>query len=355
MGTLGNAGLGILFWVVALTNTLLMFKLWGYPYDHDRLVSSAPRPLMLLHRVLGYLFAGLYLYLMMQMVPRLWTYQVELPARTVVHVVMGLVIGSVLLVKILIVRVFRHLESSTAPFLGITLLVATTVLVGLSAPIALREAYLGRDLAGGAATRQERLDRVRRLLPDAGLPKAATAQSLATPAAMVRGRQVLLTSCVQCHDLRTVLAKPRTPAAWVETVRRMAERAVLDPIPEPDQWHVAAYLVAISPDLQRSVQRQRHEQLTRVPAEAVRKASPRPAPPTPVPAPAPAAPTDLPGKAVFESTCNGCHTLTQVDDAPPRSESEARELVSRMVDNGLAADPPALEQIIAYLAARYAR
>ena len=34
---------GIAFWVIGLANTLLMFKLWGYPFDHERLVSSAPR------------------------------------------------------------------------------------------------------------------------------------------------------------------------------------------------------------------------------------------------------------------------------------------------------------------------
>ena len=53
MGTLENTFLGIAFWVVGLANILLMFKLWGYPFDHERLVSSAPRSLMLLHRVLG--------------------------------------------------------------------------------------------------------------------------------------------------------------------------------------------------------------------------------------------------------------------------------------------------------------
>jgi len=115
MGTLENTALGIAFWVIGLANTLLMFKLWGYPFDHERMVSSAPRSLMLLHRILGYVFAAIYIVLMLQMVPRLWTYQVELPARTVAHLVMGIAIGALLFVKILIVRIFRHLESTTAP------------------------------------------------------------------------------------------------------------------------------------------------------------------------------------------------------------------------------------------------
>ena len=148
MGTMENTILGIAFWVIGLANTLLMFKLWGYPFDHERLASSAPRSLMLLHRGLGYVFLAIYIYLMVQMVPRLWAYQVELPARTVAHLVMGMAIGAVLFVKILVVRFFRHLESTTAPFLGIVLFVCTTILIGLSAPHALREAYMSRRVRG---------------------------------------------------------------------------------------------------------------------------------------------------------------------------------------------------------------
>ncbi len=63
MGTLGNVVLGLAFWVVGFANTLLMFKLWGYPFDHEKMASAAPRPLMLLHRALGYVFLGIYVYL----------------------------------------------------------------------------------------------------------------------------------------------------------------------------------------------------------------------------------------------------------------------------------------------------
>ena len=42
MGSLENAFLGVTFWVLALAGTVLMFRLWGYPFDHDTLQSSAP-------------------------------------------------------------------------------------------------------------------------------------------------------------------------------------------------------------------------------------------------------------------------------------------------------------------------
>lgn len=352
MGTLENTVFGIAFWVVGLANVLLMFKLWGYPFDHERLVSSAPRSLMLLHRVLGYVFLVIYLYLMFQMVPRLWAYQVELPARTVAHLVMGLAIGAVLFVKILIVRVFRHLESSTAPLLGIVVFVCTTVLIGLSAPLALREAYMSRHAMAGTALGDRGIERVKTLLPGAGLPADIPLQQIASPSGLSQGRGVLLRKCVQCHDLRTILAKPRTPENWVDLVRRMAERSVFDPISETEQWYATAYLVAISPDLQKSVQLKRQQERVQVRTTTVKT----PAVPARIPAAPPREIADLAkAKTVFESTCNGCHSLSSVEQAPPASEAAARDLVARMVDNGLGADQAALDQIVVYLTRTYVK
>ncbi len=349
MGTLENTILGVAFWAIGLVNTLLMFKLWGYSFDHERLVSSAPRSLMLLHRALGYVFVAIYVVLMLQMVPRLWSYQVELPARTVAHLVMGIGIGAVLFVKILIVRIFRHLESTTAPLLGIVLFVCTTILIGLSAPLAIREAYMSRHATRETPLGVRGVDRVKALLPGAGLPADIPIQQIASVSGLAQGRHVLLRKCVQCHDLRTILAKPRTPENWAETVRRMAERAIFEPISETEQWYAAAYLVAISPDLQKSVLLKRQQERTQLPAQVIKKPVVR--------GKATGQPRDtfdlVKAKAVFESTCNGCHSLGSVEQAPPASEVAARDLVARMVDNGLSAEGATLEQIVGYLARTY--
>src|SRR5437016_2695996 len=103
MSALTNTLLGFSFFLVALAATLLMFYLWGFPFDHEKLRSSAPPRLMLLHRLLGWVYVAIYVVLMSQMVPRLWRYQVEFPARTVAHLLLGMTIGSLLLVKIVIV------------------------------------------------------------------------------------------------------------------------------------------------------------------------------------------------------------------------------------------------------------
>jgi cytochrome c5 len=352
MGALENTILGIAFWAIGLANTLLMFKLWGYPFDHERLVSSAPRSLMFAHRALGYVFVVIYVVLMVQMVPRLWAYQVELPARTVAHLVMGIGIGALVFVKILIVRFFRHLEAATAPLLGIALFVGTTILIGLSAPHALREAYLSRHAAGGTDLGARGVGRVKTLLPGAGLPASIPVQQIASPAGLSQGRSVLLRKCVQCHDLRTVLAKPRTPEGWVDIVRRMAERSVFEPISDTEQWYATAYLVAISPDLQKSVSLKRQQERAQVPPERIRK----PAAPAKTPRAAPADTFDLPkAQAAYESTCNGCHSLSNVDQAPPSSEAAARDLVARMVDNGLSADQATLERVVGHLTRKYGK
>ena len=255
MNTFTNAVFGLVFVGLGLGGTLLMYKLWGYPYDEERSRSTAPRPLKVLHRVIGYCYLGVYLYLMSQMMPRLWTYEVELPARTVAHAVLGMAIGVILFVKIAIVRFFKHLEGTLAPFLGTTLLICTVCLIGLSAPFAFRAASLDTEAPGGSAESPANVERVRQLLPTAGFPVEAPLENLTSQETLRQGRRVLLGQCVQCHDLRTVLLRPRTPENWVQTVTRMAERSVFTPITEAQQWAVATYLIAITPTIQRGLQR----------------------------------------------------------------------------------------------------
>ena len=351
MNPFTNAVLGLVFVGLGLSGTLLMYKLWGYPYDEERFESAAPRPLRLLHRVIGYCYLGLYLYLMSQMVPRLWTYEVELPARTVTHAVFGMAIGAILLVKIAIVRFFKHLEGKLVPFLGTTLLICTICLIGLSAPFAFRAAALSADAPGGRAESPANLERVCQLLPTAGFPPEAPLEGLASQEILRQGRTVLLRRCVQCHDLRTVLLRPRTPTNWVQTVTRMADRSVFTPITEPQQWAVATYLIAITPTLQRGLQRRVEEDEGAAVAQAAAQAAAAEL----TAADAAAAPNLGTGEEALQRLCTQCHGLENVQNAPPQSAADARALVLRMVDNRLQATQPELEAIMAYLTATYAR
>ena len=350
MDTFGNAIVGLVFLFLSASGTFLMFYLWGFPFDHEKLKSTAPSKLMLLHRVIGYAYTAIYIYMMSQMIPRLWSYQIEFPARTVAHLMLGMAIGVILIVKLTIVRFFKYLESELVPFLGVGLFVCTFLLVGLSVPFALKELYLHRSAVGGSAFSPDNMERVKMLLPKAGFPPEVNVSDLTTVHSLKQGRDVLLSKCVQCHDLRTVLVKPRTPNNWVQTVSRMAGRAVFNPIGDDEQWRVATYLIAISPDLQRGVQQKRQQEMEsgkRVSATetgnlaAVLEA-------------AAAKSFDITmAKQTFESTCSQCHRLTNVDRSPPESVKETGDLIARMVENGLKAQQQDLEQIAFYLTKMY--
>ncbi|MEE9446758.1 MAG: hypothetical protein V3V09_02295, partial [Arenicellales bacterium] len=254
MNVTNNALLGSIFLILAFVLTFLMFYLWKFPFDKEKHRSSAPKKWMNLHRFLGYVFVGIYILLMWDMVPRLWSYQIELPARTVFHLTLGLAIGAILIVKIVVVRWFKHMEARLAPPLGTALLICTLLLTGLALPYSAREAYLRMTAQNGQNFSQVRIDRVKQYLPEIGFKDQAGILELASSRGLADGRLVLTKKCTQCHDLRTILARPRTPESWYKTVTRMSNRStVLNPISESEQWRVTAYLIAISPTLRETV------------------------------------------------------------------------------------------------------
>jgi mono/diheme cytochrome c family protein len=336
---LSTAIVGIAFLAIGLAAMFLMFHLWGYPYDKSRRTSDAPRWAMILHRVLGYLFVVLYVLLMWKMVPRLYEYQVEFPARTTAHIILGFTVGFLLLVKIAILRFFRHFEE-WMPVLGTAIMLGTVLLLGLSLPYVLQERALAQAAPGGDAMSVPSRARVAQLLPSAGLPADAPMADLATESALTKGREVLLGNCVKCHDLKTILAKPRTPAGWWSTVERMAEKpALFAPLSDQEMFEVTAYLIAITPDLQRSRKRRHQQEAAR--DAAVEQAIPKDAgavsvatatPPAPEAAPPPAAAIDLAkAKATYEAICMQCHELSDVDAAPPKTAEDTREMIERMI------------------------
>ncbi|MCH7881323.1 MAG: c-type cytochrome [Proteobacteria bacterium] len=346
--TLGNTIIGIVFLALAAALTFLMFYVWKFPFDHESLKSAAPPRVIISHRLLGYLFVIIYIYIMWNMVPRLWSYQIELPARTVLHLALGILIGALLIIKLVIVRYFKHMEARLAPILGSGLFICTFLLVALVMPFSLREAYLEKTALGDASMIESRIGRVRDLLPGAGLKDEKLLAEISTKRGLITGRRILTAKCIQCHDLRTVLARPRTPRAWQQTVARMANRStILNPITEDDQWYVIAYLVAVSPTLQETLKLQRKIEVSRAESQGNMKSAIK------------MSETDdyeyesAAAKKLFEQTCSQCHNHTQVEQAPPESKTAAIALVQRMVGNGLTASDKDLYTIIHYLTLTY--
>jgi mono/diheme cytochrome c family protein len=349
-----SASFGILFLVVGCATVFLMYYLWGFPFDHATHTSAAPRSLMRLHRILGYVFVVIYLVMMREMVPRMWQYQVEWPARTVAHMMFGMSIGVVLIVKLTILRWFRHFEE-WMPVLGTLLLVFTLMLSGLSMPHAFREMALASEAAGGDVLSDENRARVAALLPTAGLPPEAPLADLASVEALQAGRMVLLRKCVVCHDLKTILVRPRSPTDWVNTVERMALKpAFAEPISEMEQWQSSAYLIAISRELQRSARERRQEKVDKQNSQQA-MADAAPTADTAQPA-APTGPIDeKKAQETYESVCAQCHELSEVDKAPPRNAEEVAAVIKRMIDdNDLKAEKSELEMIEWYMNKKFA-
>ena len=364
MSTSTSAILGLVFLGLGNAAVFLMYKLWGYPFDENTRTSSAPRSLVLVHRLIGVAYAILYVFMMWHMVPRLWNYQIELPPRTVAHLMLGITIGVLLLVKIAILRFFRHFEEAM-PYLGTTLLLCTYLLIGLSVPFTLRERALrsSQEVFSEAG-----MQRTHKMLLTAGLPDEAPLDLLASKRKLRDGQKVLLRKCVQCHDLRTILIRPRTPQDWVRLVNRMAIKPVIgEPISEEDEWSVSAYLIAITPDIQNSVKEQRKEEMQVSQSQAALQSafSVGPdviqGPDTAIQNPDaivmesldrasydPAAAQEL-----FEITCSQCHPLTDINNAPPTSEEETRDLIARMIENGLFILEEDIEIIAQYLNETY--
>ncbi len=345
MATVVNVSLAILFVALAFSATMLMYHLWGYPFDHKTHRSSAPSWAMALHRLMGWAFVLIYLYLMYHMVPRMWTYQIELPARTVLHLVIGYSIGALLIAKIVVVRFFKHLEAKLAPALGTTLFVLTLVLMGLALPSVWRENVLANQAMNGEGFSEERLQRVRDQLPPAGLEDEELLPQLATVESLLGGRKLLRTKCVQCHDLRTILSRPRTPKTWRDTVERMANRAsIITSFSEMERWQITAYLVAITPTLQNSIMERRKLIDNSAKTSAAMQEMKDSAEPMDAPFDVAAA------EETFNAKCSQCHSQELALQKEFTSDSEVSALVTRMIANGLNASTEELDLIVRYLA-----
>jgi len=348
--TLGNSLIGIVFIGLATALTFLMFYVWKFPFDHERCKSAAPPLAVMSHRLMGYLFVLIYIYIMWSMVPRLWSYQVELPARTVLHLALGILIGALLILKLVIVRYFKHMETKLVPTLGVGLFLCSFLLIALVLPFSLREAYLESTALGDETMIHSRIKRVRELLPTAGLEDNKLLAELASKKGLIAGRRILTAKCVQCHDLRTVLVRPRTPQAWQQTVSRMANRStILNPITEDDQWFVTAYLIAVSPTLQQTLKERRKMETRALESQTSMQSAMK------LSEIEDADYEHAAAEKLFMQKCSQCHDHTQVEQAPPATKADVVALVQRMVGNGLDASEVELGAIIRYLTVTFTR
>ena len=410
--------LGIVFLVLGIATTFTMFQYWGYPFDKENRKSECPQWKMNIHRILGLGYVIVYVIMMTHMVPRLWQYQIEFPARTVAHIILGTSIGFILIIKLSILRWFRHFEE-WMPALGTSMLLCTVLITVLSVPFFFKEAAMASGAIGGTDPFSEaNRSRVTGLLAGAGFEEGTPLEGLTSVASLKHGRRVLLNKCVYCHDLKTAIDKPRTPENWVRTVKRMVYKPTLGTklsLREADL--VSAYLIAITPDLQRSAKEKRKVSIEKeeaqdalsdletetslagdeMPSEessefdeagdtstkeietpavdvepvsktsqtgeksAIKKAQVTPEKQS-TPKVAAVKPKPKPKKKkidaklaaeTFKEECSLCHGIDDIDNAPPKSRAEINSMLKRMIDNGFDADKATMQLIRFHMAKTY--
>jgi len=314
--------LGISFLLLAIAAVILQAWLWGFPMDppgDPEGKSTAPRAWITVHRIVGLLYVLIYIVMMVEMIPRLWEYQTELPARTVFHAVAGITIGVLLITKFSIIRFFQHFGGAL-PAIGFGLLLCTVMLATLSLPFAMRAHGLGAK-----TLEAENLARVSRALTRVEFEGSVSVESLATPESLQLGRELLARKCVTCHDFRTVLKKPRSAQGWYDITLRMAEKPSLStPITLGEVPIIAAYLIAITPDLQRSMRQKKARE--RGQQETVSKLKAQPS------AGKPAAADIAKMKTIFEAACFECHETDELDEHGNDTREGWSQVVQRMVE-----------------------
>lgn len=343
--------LGILFLVLAIAAVFLQAWLWGPKYWNEELKKTeAPKLWLRVHAGVGYLYGLIYVVMMWNMFPRLWEYQYELPARTVIHATVAIVLGVLLFTKIIILLFFRHFEEAMPKF-GFGLLMCTVILITLSVPHAARAV----DLQGRIAD-PENMARVTKVVGELDFGETQPdLEQVISRRGLQMGRDLLVNKCVTCHDMRTILIRPRTGQRWHDVVVRMQDKPdpfTSEPLTDEEIPYVTAYLIAITPDIQAS--RKRKVTQEREQAEVQEKAMEAMA------KVAESADSDTglevdeaKAKEILQNRCTDCHELDEVENYGGGDLEVWKKVIADMIDEGAEVPEDEGAVLAAYLAKTY--
>jgi cytochrome c5 len=344
--------LGILFLVLAVTAVLLQAWLWGPKFWNETLKKTeAPKAWLRVHAAVGYTYGIIYVVMMWNMFPRLWEYQYELPARSVIHAVIAIVLGVLLFTKIIILLFFRHFEEALPRF-GFGIMLCTVVLISLSVPHAAR----ALDLQGRIAD-PDNIARVEQILGEIDFGEGAPdVAELTSHSGLQKGRDLLVNKCVSCHDMRTILLMPRTGARWHEIVVRMQDKPdpfSSDPLTDEEVPYVTAYLIAITPDIQASRKRKVEQERELQESQAATVAA-MTAPEVVEAAAAPSLAVDEDkGKAILEARCKDCHELDEIESFGGADVAGWAKVITDMVEEGAEITDEEAKLLAPFLATAY--
>ncbi len=344
MSTTLSMWLGIAFLALCIIAVLLQAWLWGPKFwDDEAKVTRAPKFWLRMHALAGYSYGVIYLVMMWFMLPRLWEYQYELPARTVIHAVLAIAIGVLLICKILILLFFRHFEEAMPKF-GFGLLISTVAMTMLSVPYALR----AHDLSG-RTTDPDNVERVRKLLAEVEMEQEVDLETLVAEKSFDRGRQILVKKCITCHDMRTILVKPRTAKGWYKVNQRMLEKPAVfgEQLDSEDIPFVTAYLVAITPDIQKSAKEKREQNRavlarTNAMVDAVHDADTTES-----------KVDEKAGEELLQAKCVDCHEMDEVEAHGGDDIAGWRSVIAAMVEEGTELTDEEADLLARYLAVKW--
>lgn len=159
--------------------------------------AASPR-LTFLHRICGWTFALIYLWMVVEMLDRMEHYWEELSPLTTLHCTFAVLLFMLLVAKLLIPRFFPGFAKYLFP-LGFSVFLTAFCLVGISGGFFL-------------------LRKVQRFpyISHADLSDSVLDVSL--------GRQLFITKCSTCHVLNEILDR-RSATEWEQTVNRMMANA----------------------------------------------------------------------------------------------------------------------------------
>ena len=283
-----SALIGVLFVLLAVGAVWLMF-------DGSRSAPQSDRAQRMIgaHRVAGYLFIALFCIMMWFMILKIKDRPDELPAPSMFHALIAVVMAPLLFIKVLVARYYRKHTSILVP-LGLTIFVLAFVLVATTAgPYFLRTATV-KNISLQAI--------------DMGVAKI----DLQASEALMQRR------CSRCHSLDRVVGAKKDARGWLATVDRMRGLPGSG-ISESDEKIILSYLLS---------------------EDSINSSSPQ---------------GELViGKALVDSHCNRCHALDRTYQTV-KTASEWNSTVTRMVNYAKGAEgffkPGEADGIVRFLSA----
>lgn len=283
-----NSMLAVVFLVSGVAATFIMLELRGAP--RDRAINKT---LVKLHRLFGWIFSAVFIFLIAVMINKVVGYQEEVSPRVALHIVLALGLIPLLVIKISIVRRYKRLSNYLVAF-GPVALGFAVALSGITAGYYFMHSKNIKYISIGEFD-DKILD-------------------------IKLGRQVISMKCNKCHTLERVYRAVKSEDGWTSTVNRMAELAAPN-ISSFDIKQSIHFLV----ERQKSLKGDDENQLNL----AI-------------------------GKDIMGAKCSACHTLDRIVQAD-KDKDGWENTVSRMIE--YSGDPEYLTakgkvELIQYLSAK---